>query len=636
MSEVVSEYNDRLEKLSKLKELGLSPYPSQSSRTHTIDAFLNNFEALEKSAEKIILSGRLMSKREHGNISFASLDDGSSRTQLVLSKKEMEDEGTYKTFLKLIDVADFIEVSGHAFTTKVGEKSLKVSSWTILSKALRPLPEKFHGLKDEEERYRKRYLDILTNQEVRDLLIKKSKFWDTARSFMKERGFIEVETPTLEVTTGGAEARPFMTHHNDYDIPVYLRISVGELWQKRLMAASMDKTFEIGRIYRNEGSSPEHLQEFTNMEFYWSYANYKDGMDLVRDLYRKIAQDVFGTLKFEARGHKFDLADEWKQIDYVDEIVAQTGLNILEADESQMKAKLDELGVKYEGDNKERLIDSLWKYCRKNIAGPAFLVNHPKIVSPLAKDNAQKPGTVERFQPIIAGAEVGNGFSELNDPVDQKERFEFQQKLLEAGDEEAMMPDFEFVEMLEHGMPPACGFGFGERLFAFLAGKSVRETQTFPLMKPKKEELSKKKMEEKYREKKIVVIADESVGYGVASNAVGQLGIEIGLFSNSKLYDTKHLHDKDGRVHYVDAFYGMSNLSGTKEDMRKFVMKCHDVGIQVFDFSDIMRKAHTDKQMIEGYKSMGTEEIDYIAVGAVIPAEFEKEFLSSLKLFGSK
>jgi lysyl-tRNA synthetase class 2 len=319
---------------------------------------------------------------------------------------------------------------------------------------------------------------------LRDVFVKKAKFWEVTRNFMKEQGFLEVETPTLEFTTGGAEARPFTTHHNDFDVDVHLRISVGELWQKRLMAAGFGKTFEIGRVYRNEGTSPEHLQEFTNLEFYWAYADYRDGMQLVKDLYLTIAKEVFGTTKFEARGHSFDLADDWAEIDYAGEIQKQTGINILEASEADMKAKLDELGVRYEGTNRERLTDTLWKYCRKNIAGPAFLVNHPLLVAPLAK--ARPDGkTVEMFQPIIAGSEVGRGYSELNDPVDQRERFKAQQKLLEAGDEEAMMPDWEFVEMLEYGMPPTCGFGFGERLFAFLVGKPLRETQLFPLMRPK-------------------------------------------------------------------------------------------------------------------------------------------------------
>ena len=297
---------------------------------------------------------------------------------------------------------------------------------------------------------------------------------------------MEVETPTLEVTTGGAEATPFKTFNEDFKLPLYLRISIGELWQKRLMSAGFTKTFEIGRAYRNEGSDANHLQEFTNLEFYWAYADYRDGMKFVQDLYRTIATEVFGTTKFSARGHDFDLADEWKEIDYVTEVKTQTSVNVLTATDEEMKAKLVELNVKYDGDNRERLTDTLWKYCRKNIAGPAFLINHPKLIAPLAKT---RPGTdtVEMFQPIIAGSEVGRGYSELNDPDDQRARFEVQRALLEAGDDEAMMPDYEFVEMLEHGMPPTCGFGFGERFFAFLAGKPLREVQLFPLMKPKGE-----------------------------------------------------------------------------------------------------------------------------------------------------
>jgi lysyl-tRNA synthetase class 2 len=322
------------------------------------------------------------------------------------------------------------------------------------------------------------------NEELRDLFIKKSKFWDVTRTFLKDKGFLEVETPTIELTTGGAEATPFKTHHNDYDLDVYMRISVGELWQKRLMAAGFPKTFEIGRVYRNEGSSPDHLQEFTNMEFYWSFADYEDGMKLVRDMYIKIGQEVFGTTKFTTRGHSFDLNDEWKRIDFVSEIKSQTGMDVTTATESDLKKKLQELKVKYEGDNKERLIDTLWKFCRKNISGPAFVINQPALVSPLAKEIPGK-GVVQQFQPILAGSELGKGYSELNDPIDQKSRFEQQQKLLEGGDTEAMMSDSEFIEMLEYGMPPTCGFGFGERLFAFLADKPIRELQMFPLMRPK-------------------------------------------------------------------------------------------------------------------------------------------------------
>jgi lysyl-tRNA synthetase class 2 len=323
------------------------------------------------------------------------------------------------------------------------------------------------------------------NEEVRDILIKKTKFWDTARTFMKEHGFMEVETPTLEVTTGGAEATPFKTFNEDFKLPLYLRISIGELWQKRLMSAGFTKTFEIGRAYRNEGSDANHLQEFTNLEFYWAYANYKDGMKLAEELYKKIAIDVFGKTDFETRGHKFDLGGEWKKIDYRETVLAETGIDVLNANEDEVKKKLDELDVVYDGNTMERLVDTLWKYCRRKISGPVFLTGHPKLVSPLSKSMKDNPDLTERFQIIIAGSEVGNGFSELNDPQDQAERFQVQQELIKQGDKEAMMPDNEFVEMLEYGMPPTCGFGFGEMLFAFLADKPIRETQFFPLMKPK-------------------------------------------------------------------------------------------------------------------------------------------------------
>jgi len=427
-----------------------------------------------------------MSFREHGAIAFIDVQDGTGKLQVFCSKEEMGEEN-FDNLISLMSTADFIEITGTAYITKRGTQAILVKEWKSLAKALQNIPTEHFGIKDEDERLRKRYLDLLMSEEQRDLFVKKSKFWDVTRNFMKRHDFLEVDTPTLEVTTGGAEARPFATHHNDFDMEVFLRISVGELWQKRLMAGGFDKTFEIGKVFRNEGTSPEHLQEFTNMEFYWAYADYNMGMKLVRELYIEIANEVFQTTKFKARGHSFDLDCEWIEIDYVDEVVKQTGINVISASETDMKSKLEELGVQYEGENRERLIDTLWKYCRKNIPGPAFLVNHPKLVAPLAK--AREDGdTVEMFQPIIAGSEVGKGYSELNDPIDQRKRFEVQKALLEGGDEEAMMSDWDFVEMLEHGMPPTCGFGFGERLFSFLAGLPIRETQLFPLVRPKNEE----------------------------------------------------------------------------------------------------------------------------------------------------
>ena len=336
----------RIDKMKKLRDAGMDPFASRSSRTHTLSEIQNNFEALSSSKEIVTIAGRAMAIRGQGAILFIPLYDGSGTLQAVIKEDSLAEQA-FSLFQECIDIGDFIEVTGTFFTTQRGEQSIEVTGWTILTKAIQPLPDKWHGLADDDERYRKRYLDILMNQELRDIFEKKTKFWRTMRRFFEDAGFMEVETPTLEVTTGGAEARPFITHHNDFDMDVYMRISVGELWQKRLMSAGFPKTFEIGRVYRNEGSSPDHLQEFTNMEFYMAYANYEDGMKLVRDLYITLAKEVFGTTKFTTRGHTFDLSDKWETIEYVEEIKKQTGIDVLNSTDKEMSTKLEELGVTY-------------------------------------------------------------------------------------------------------------------------------------------------------------------------------------------------------------------------------------------------------------------------------------------------
>jgi len=349
------------------------------------------------------------------------------------------------------------------------------------------LPEKFHGLQNEEERLRKRYLDIFMNPEVMKMFERKSKFWQSMRNFLLSKGFMEVETPVLENTPGGAEAKPFTTHHNALDLDVYLRISP-ELWLKRLMVAGYPKVFEIGRIFRNEGMDAEHLQDYTQMEFYWAYADYNDGMKLVEEMYKKIAKEVFGTLKFKIKEFDVDLGKKWETYDFVEMIKKMTGVDILKSNEKEIEKKLKELKIDYDkkGFNITRGVDNLWKYCRKKIAGPGFLINVPVFMEPLAKRKKDNPNLVERYQVILAGSEVGKGFSELNDPIDQLERFQEQQKLRELGDEEAQMENDEFVEALKYGMPPTTGFGISERLFSFLEGKPIKECVIFPLMKPEK------------------------------------------------------------------------------------------------------------------------------------------------------
>lgn len=480
--------NGRLEKLNAIRARGINPYPAKIPRDASIDVVVKEFETLATKGE-LSLAGRILAIRAQGGLIFVNFTDGTGTFQALLKEGDTPKE-SFDFFTEVVDIGDFVSFTGTLFVTKRGQQTIAVTRWTMGAKSLRPLPEKWHGLQNEEERLRQRYLDLLMRPDERELFVRKAKFWNVIRTYLAGKGFLEVETPTLEVTTGGAEARPFKTHHNDYDMDMFLRISVGELWQKRLMAAGFEKTFEIGRIYRNEGTSPEHLQEFTNVEFYAAYTDFEMGMKLVQDLYQTVAKEVFGTTTFNVNGHTFDLAGEWPRIDYIEEIKKQTGIDIASATEKEMETKLHELHVEYAGKNKERLTDTLWKYCRKNISGPAFLVGHPVLVAPLAKLDSAEKKTVQMFQPLIAGSELGRGYSELNDPLDQASRFEEQQKLIEKGDDEAMMSDHEFVEMLEHGMPPTCGYGFGERLFALLSGKPVRETQLFPLVRPKKDKSS--------------------------------------------------------------------------------------------------------------------------------------------------
>lgn len=476
----------RIKKLKAIRACGLNPYPSSTKRTHTISEVLTSFENLAQKEKSVIISGRIRAQRGHGSIQFLDVEDGSARMQVVL-KEDKVGKKAFQFFKDYFDIGDFIEVRGVVFRTKAGERSILCDDYNILSKSLLPLPEKWHGLQDKEERLRKRYLDILFNPEVKEMFKKKAVFWNSVREFLMQQGFLEVETPVLETTPGGADARPFKTHHNALDIDLYLRISTGELWQKRLMVAGFEKTFEIGRQFRNEGMDAEHLQDYTQMEFYWAYADYKQGMRLVEELFRYVAKKTFGTLKFKIKGFEVDLGRDWERYDYYSVVKHETGIDVFEDGLKRIKEKLDDLGIKYdkEGLTKPRAVDALWKFCRKKIGGPGFLVNVPTFLSPLAKKNPRNPKVAERFQVIIAGTELGNGYSELNDPQEQAERFKQQQRLREQGDVEAQRYDKDYIEALEYGMPPACGFGMSERVFSVLMGKSARECQLFPLMKPK-------------------------------------------------------------------------------------------------------------------------------------------------------
>ncbi len=480
--DLIGQRKRRLEKLAKLRELGINPYPAKAKKDYANQEVVANFAKF--SGKKITVAGRIISWRAHGKLVFVDILDDSGKLQLFLSQNKLQEEPESGFLnwesLELLDNGDFVEATGLVIKTTRGEVSLETEKIRLLAKSLRPIPQK---LENKELLLRRRYIDLLLHPEKKDRFVRKAKFWEESRRFLKKRGFIEVETPVLEHVTGGADARPFITHHNDLDTELYLRIST-ELYQKRLLAAGFEKVFTLGPNFRNEGLSEEHLQEYYQIEWYWAYADYRDNMELVKEMFRYVAVKVWGKTNFAVRNHSFDLNNEWQEIDYASAIKDYFKLDIFNASQEEMLQKLKSEGVVLAGKiNRNRLVDNLWKCVRKNIAGPAFVVNEPAFMSPLAKAKASDPQLTERFHVIIGGSELGNGYSEINDPQDQLERFLEQQKLREAGDDEAQMLDIDFVEMLEYGMPPASGYGQSERIFWFFENISGREGTLFPLLK---------------------------------------------------------------------------------------------------------------------------------------------------------
>lgn len=474
----------RRQKLENIKGAGVDPYPSSVDRTHTNQQALDDFDALTN--KEITLVGRIRSWRDMGKIIFAHIEDGSNRIQ-VLFKSDDVGADEFKFALKNLDLGDFIQVTGKLFKTKTEEKTLQATGYKLLAKSLLPLPSEHFGLQDEEIKLRKRYLDILLDPKVKDIFIKKAKFWGSFRKFLLERGFLELEMPVLEATTGGAEAKPFITHHNALDRDFYLRISL-ELPLKKMLVAGYEKVFEIGRIFRNEGIDTEHLQDYTQLEFYWAYASFDDLMKFAQEMYQTMIKETFGSLQITARGQTVDWSGNWEKISYVDLFKKHTGIDLMVTSDDELRSYLDGKKINYEPyAGRGRLIDLIFKEVRQNIPTdkPVFLIEQPVELEPLAKRDPKNPKLVQRVQVLAFGTELGKGFGELNDPVDQRQRFDEQMKLRAKGDDEAQMLDEGYVEAMEYGMPPNAGWGVSERLFAILADKSIRETVIFPPMKDK-------------------------------------------------------------------------------------------------------------------------------------------------------
>ena len=482
LDDIISE---RLKKKERLESLGFSSYPAESKRTHGVDDVLKNFEPFLREEKKVFIVGRIKAVRNQGGVIFSNLEDETGKLQIIIKKDLLSH---FSLIEECLDIGDIIEIHGIPFVTKRGEKSIVAHEMRWLTKSLRPIPSEWYGIEDVELRLRKRYLDILVNKDIKELFIKKSNFWDAARKYMKKSGFLEVETSILESIPGGADAEPFVTHHNALDVDFYLRISL-ELPLKRLLVAGYEKVVEIGRVFRNEGIDHEHLQDYTQLEFYSAYEDYRGLMRFVEKMYKYIIKETLHTFTHSYRGNTISWDSRWPKIEYYQIFKDLVGLDLKKATREELleearRRKFDAASNLGRG----RLIDLLYKkVVRHTLISPVFLVNPPSDIEPLAKRMKKSSDRVERFQVVAGGTELGKGFSENNDPIDQRERFKEQMSLRELGDPEAQRLDEDFLEALEYGMPPAAGYGFSERLFSVLMDKPVRESVIFPLMRPKNE-----------------------------------------------------------------------------------------------------------------------------------------------------
>jgi len=477
-------FSARLQKVDELRSRGINPFGKRFEVQHHAADIVAEYPA--NDGQDVVIAGRLMAKRGHGKASFADLQDFSGKIQIYA---RVDDLGTEAYDLyKLLDIGDIIGVKGTVFRTKRGEISVNVKEFEILAKSLRPLPEKWHGLKDVDLRYRQRYLDLIVNPEVKDVFLKRIEIIRAMRHFLEERGFYEVETPMMQPIAGGAAARPFITHHNALDIDLYLRIAP-ELYLKRLLVGGFEKVFEINRNFRNEGISTKHNPEFTMMELYQAYADYEDMMEITESMISYVVQKVLGTLKINYQGREIDFTVPWARLSMLDAVRLYTGMDFSHFDTEEAHRQAAELGVEVDKDAVwGQILNAVFEECVEDkLIQPTFITGHPVEVSPLAKRNPQNPRLTDRFELFVNSWELANAFSELNDPIDQRKRFEQQLEERAKGDQEAHAMDEDFITALEHGMPPAGGLGIGiDRLVMILTDSpSIRDVILFPTMRPK-------------------------------------------------------------------------------------------------------------------------------------------------------
>ncbi len=638
----------------ELKQLGVNPYPAKAERTHQLQDITSRFEELQR--QEVTVVGRIKSIRKFGKIAFIVVRDESGEVQLFWRQDENAEEVNRANSelamgdIRLLDSGDFVEVRGPVIKTQTGEVSVEVQRLRMLSKAIRPMPSEQEGFTNKEERMRRRYVDMNVNRDVHDRFVRRSKFWQATRDFLLKEGFLEINIPVLEHTTGGADANPFVTHMDALDQDFYLRIS-HELPLKRLLGAGFEKVFDIGPRFRNENYSDEHLPEHVAFESYAAYQDYEDGMELYERQMKEVALATWGTLQFEnINGFSINLDQKWPVVKYADIMREKFSVDVFNPDLSQLKQILKDNQVNLEGDiNINRAMDSVWKIIRKESAGPFWLIHEPVAISPLAKQDPGDPRVTQRFHPVIAGTEMGNGYSELNDPVDQLQRFLEQQQLRDAGDDEAQMLDIDFVEMLEYGMPPACGWSYSERFFWAFEKVTAREGVPFPQLKMEIDEVTKAVYPEVFNvenqskhlasrpqdfSKRIIAVVRKDLEPWRVGNAVAHMQAIIGnRIPRTQLTSADYFIGADGKTIPRNSQYPIIIMRGEEKELHKLYQKIQKQNLIHHVFIKEMQDTTNDEEIVQALATQPLDSTEFYGVSFFADNEMAKELTKDFQLW---
>lgn len=645
--------SERLRKLDEIKKAGINPYPVKSRRTNRIADVLDAFGDFE--SKPVTLAGRITNIRKFGKIAFIVIKDATGSIQLFLNtpldKADPKDSQLTMAQLNLLDSGDFVEAAGPVGKTKTGEISVNVEQLRLLTKALRPMPSAQDGFSNKEERLRRRYIDTNVNKDVYERFVRRSTFWQATRDFLLKEGFIEINIPVLEHTTGGADANPFITHMDALDEDFYLRIS-HELPLKRLIGGGYERVFDIGPRFRNENYSDEHLPEHVAFESYAAYQDYEEAMHMYERMMKEVAQATWGTLKFKVGEFDVNLDQKWPVVKYADIMKERFNVDVFNPDMEQMKKILTDHKVQLDGDvNELRLMDNIWKIIRRESAGPFWLIHEPVAISPLAKQDPDDPRVTQRFHPVIAGTEMGNGYSELNDPIDQLNRFLEQQALRDAGDDEAQMLDIDFVEMLEYGMPPAAGWSYSERFFWRLEGVTAREGVPFPQLRPEIDNVTKDIYPEVYGGRKgvqtvrnitrpqdfsskIISVVNKDLEPWRVSNAVAHMTAIIGnKVKKEQLTSGDFFVGSDGVAIPRNSQHPIIIMKGAEKDLHKLLGKIQNAGLPYHVFIKEMQDTNKDEEIVKTLQDQAMADTQFYGVTFFASNEQADELTKGFQLY---